>query len=291
MKNGFDINVWLVVGVILSRATFGCAVDNIGTHMKMVDRNMPIPPVLVDQLFKWPSEEIILKQVPNSDPDVSLAKKQYKDWIDKVFDPLWLSNLDIEPLCLRGEFDGYDVIRQYWSKNDYKIEVSQTSKVFALKLSSVKGSTGRTAREKLEIARDICLHVFSKQGRYISSQGARISINNLSEKIVETSFCEESIQKKEKADAIICGAPSMAKKKEDADKNENHAQAKSIANSSNVKEGDEALGYWFKSVYWLNDGMSICIIFLKAEGVGARSDIGVGLPDFAISGGKKWFSH
>jgi hypothetical protein len=224
-------------------------------------------------LFQWPDASKLGsdKQVNASAKAVAIPKKQSWRWIRSVLDPDWLPPKDTEMIFLREEFHDRDATRLQWERDDYRIEVSQTRTVFALRLTPVKGGTGRGRDKRFEVARDLARKVFSDSANMADSQGNTIDVAELKKRIASYSFNKSHVQELPKDKAVI-GLPTTMKD-EGTENSNGREEARDVTKTA------QAWSYWFRNIRWWNDGESVGFYFLKLDGVGARVVSYVGRSD------------
>jgi len=217
----------------------------------------------VHTLFEWPSTATIKAKRLNDPPIVKGYTSEFNYWLGKVMAPAWLPPNDTEVILLEKEFDGRDVMRMRWSKKDYDIQVSQTGSIFTIKLTPENGQgTGKSDKEKLDVARELCLQVFVKQGLYVSGQGKHIHIKDLPQKIAACSFSEKTTKPLKGDKGVLAGRPKTME--EEGIKTP--LTIRDEPDSPNWFNIPFAWATWFRKVYWWNDGTSVGIHFLKSEG-------------------------
>lgn len=290
MRKRYNRRIWLFTAGVFMFAliTHATPADNSTvTETPKLPQNIPDA---VSNLLLWPSSSVMEgKRLSHDLIEVAYPKKQCREWLYKVIDSSWLPDKKPEPILIKNEFDDRDVVRFRWLKNGYDIEVSQTASIFVMKLTPQDGhSMGKDDKEKLNMAKELCLQVFAKQGRRWAGQGNTIAISNLAQKIASYSFREDTIQNLQGDNIILSGRPRTMKE-ESIDKTQNETQGQ-IENASNSEweMTKRAWRYWFRNVYWRNDGKCLSIFFPKVED-DVSSDVGIGVPGWGGQNDKNWF--
>jgi len=180
--------------------------------------------------------------------------------------PAWWPSEGSRIFFIRKEFDGRDVVRMAWEVNRYRVEVSQTASIFALKLISLDGrGTGKDERAQFESARQLCLKLFHETGRRWDNQGNALPVRELPSKIASYSFRME-LTRYLKEDSAVCGRPvTRAEAGIQPAENDEEAAPERDGGSQHWEESATSFGYWFRMVNWWNDGKSIGFYFLKVE--------------------------
>ena len=224
------------------------------------------PPM--DKLFQWPAQSVLSgpNRINSNDISVAWPKKQCTEWINKVIAKQWLPDKNPDFIFIRDEFDGRDVVRATWEANNYRVEVSQTASILALKVSPLESqTTGMDHTEKIENAKHVCLGIFNKTGYRWSADGEKVPLKNLNKKIETYPFNPELIKYLED-DLAICGRPQtvheagVSSPKDDAE-----AQRQMDPNNLDWSNSSNSYRYWFRMVNWWNDGKSVGFYFLKVE--------------------------
>lgn len=283
--------IWLLTMGAYALAMIPCATlaENLtATDFEKVPAAIP---AAVSHLLQWPPSSVIEGKILRSDaPEVAFPKKQCSEWLHRVIDPSWLPDNEPEALFIKNEFDDCDVVHIHWLKNGYRIEVSQTASIFAMKLTPQGHDLGKDGTERLRLAKELCLQVFAKQGRRWADQGKVIAVSNLAQKIASYSFREDTIQNPQGDNGVLFGRPRTMKEEGVAKaQSETQAQAESSAGNPSWDVTEHAWRYWFRMVRWWNDGVSMGVFFPKVEGTDARADAGIGVPDYDGRVDKNWF--
>lgn len=220
------------------------------------------------KLFQWPDDSILNGpgHIDIDATEVKAAQAQAFDWIKKVLSEDWLPPVDTQPVCIRSEFDGRDVIRVKYEVKGYEIQVSQTATIFTIKLSHLdKRALGGDLNGKINAAKDMCSEVFNRTGKRWTGQGKEIVIPELNTKIAAYSFVQDTIVSVP-GDMAGWGRPQTMS---ESGKSSPHSEAESEeANDPKNPDWEDAAiswSYWFRNVSWWNDGHSIGFYFLKIE--------------------------
>ncbi|OHB54456.1 MAG: hypothetical protein A2173_10965 [Planctomycetes bacterium RBG_13_44_8b] len=225
------------------------------------------PPM--DSLFQWPASSVLNgpNRVDSNAVEVVWPKRQCREWLNKVLAPSWLPSKGPELIFIKREFEQRDVVRATWEINGYKLEVSQTAGIFAIKVSPLDSlTTGLTQEDKIENAKRICLEIFNKIGYRWSADGEKVPLKNLNQKIVMYSFRSESINYT-KDDQSVWGTPQtiheagVSSPTDDAE-----IRRQMDPNNPDWDNSSKSFDYWFRMVTWWNNGRSIGFYFLKVEG-------------------------
>ncbi|MBN1868579.1 hypothetical protein JW916_14955 [Candidatus Sumerlaeota bacterium] len=241
-------------------------------------------PTIVEKLFQWPDASIPNgeKRLDAGDPVVASARSNSTQWIEKVLDSSVRPSTDTEMLFLDNEFDGCDVTRTEWDRDDLHFEVSQTLQTFALKIAPLDdGGTGDDAEGRFEFARDLCLKVFSRETEMRQWDATCVPVRDLEKKIAGWSFDRGKMRELPEDKVVTGGTFSMMPA--------GKPDAKHLHPDQNEEppvdptETFEAYYYWFRNVGWWNDGRYVGFFFPKSEGIGAR-------PVFVGAEiGRRWF--
>ena len=247
-----------------------------------IETALPSPVVA---LFQWTEKTSLRgsKTLDLEDPLVASAKKQAWNWINKVLDRSWRPPANNMMLFIHDEFDDRDVVRIGWDHGGYRVEVSQTASIFALRIMSQGPDTaGETVQQRIEVARTLAQQVFNHEGRkwMQDAQGAgrSVIISSLKEKICESSFDAKQV-KQLSADKVVIGT---AKSKQNTGFRSSEYRSGSVAIDTPETTSDE-WHYWFSNVNWWNDGNAVGFYFLKKDGPGAW------IPSFVGNIDKNWF--
>jgi len=229
--------------------------------------------------YSWPTPAVIQKHRIDVFPNRVACSHTFDRWLKLVLASSWLPPENAKPMFLKGQASTCDMIRLRWSKNGYDVQVSQTADIFAMKLTPEDGrGTGRNDEEKLATARALCLRIFAETGRRFNPRIKDYSqIKDLPQKIASFSFRKDTSERLQGNDAILIGRPRTTW--------EEGAQREmpvgNDADSSAWCKTLTAWGYWFRQVYWWNDGTSVGIHFQKDEcGQFAGSGYGIGDEDW-----------
>ena len=222
----------------------------------------------MDKLFQWPVPSILNgpNKIDSNAIEVAWPKRQCLEWINKVLAPSWLPNNAPELIFIKDEFDQRDVVHASWNVNDYKVEVSQTASIFALKVTPLGNrNTGMERADKIERAKRICLEIFNKTGYRWSADGDKVPVKGLNQKIAAYSFRTESV-KYIKDDQSVWGTPqTMHEAGITNPKDDKERRRQMDPNYPDWDNSARSFDYWFRMVTWWNDGNSVGFYFLKAE--------------------------
>jgi hypothetical protein len=233
-------------------------------------------------LFHWP-DEVTLRGEKVVDPSAQIVrypKKRSWEWMEMVLNKSWLPPENTPMYCIKEEFDGRDVTRITWSYREYRIEVSQTGSIFALKiLAQVSDKFGRESSQRLEAARELCRQCFNTEGRMWSRTGYPVVvIPELNEKIVNFSF---DSAKMKQVDKVVFGQPKSME--------DEGVKLPTLPPGGGPVELTPDLNspggwwYWFRNVNWWNDGQAVGFYFLKKDGPGPR------ILSFSRRNDQNWF--
>lgn len=246
-----------------------------------------ISTALLSQLFQWPDEATLngKKAVEPSAGIVRLPKNISWMWIKKIFNESWQPPQNAQMFFLRKEFNGRDVTRVAWQHDGYRIEVSQTSSVFAAKIiPQIPDRLGSDNTQRFQIARQLCRQIFAHEGKMWSQDangsGIATSVPELNKKILEFSFDEAKINQTQ-GDNIVFGNPKTMKDEGVAFPSL-PSNRPSIASLTDLRSW-VAWYYWFRNVNWWNDGQAVGFYFLKIEGLAAWT------PLYFDENDKRWF--
>lgn len=181
MLNCYGIKWWWI-GIVVYMLVPTAAEENRNPAMDGASRLIEAMPAPAYWLFQWPSESVLQgpNRVDSGNPEVLIAKNQCTRWLKTVLAPSWMPPEDAQMVFIRREFDGRDVVRLAWKAHKYRVEVSQTASVFAIRLSPLDGGdTGKNEQERFEAARQLCLKLFHDTGRRWDNQGNALPIREL----------------------------------------------------------------------------------------------------------------
>ncbi len=261
------IYTFLVVVFAAMSIGFGGSGKNAANKLDPTRLDQVIRPPM-DRLFQWPAPSVLNgpNRVDNNAVELVWPKKQCQEWLNKVIAKQWLPDKNPELIFIRDEFEGRDVVRATWEINDYRVDISQTASIFAIKVSPLGGRiTGAEREEKIENAKHLCLEIFNKTGYRWSADGEKVPLKRLDKKIASYSFRPELV-KYMPEDRAVWGRPQtvheagVSPPKEDA---EIHRQMD--PNNPDWDNSSMSYNYWFRMVNWWNDGKSIGFYFLKVE--------------------------
>jgi hypothetical protein len=230
-------------------------------------------------LFEWPSPSLVREKGLSGDSlQVRSAKFVSDAWLRRAMNKSWLPPDGPKPLFLKQEVDDRDVVRSRWTKNGYHIQVAQTGTIFTIKVTPEDGAdTGKDDNAKLEVARGLCLRVFADKGIHYGRQGVRLPINSLPQKIAAYSFSKQTTRRLQGDDDVLVGRPKTMEE-EGITRPMTIRDDPSNPNWCNIPFAWE---YWFRQVYWWNDGISVGFYLFKNEGgpqhaeeIGATADKG-----------------
>ncbi len=269
MKTNQKKTFWVlsIITLALTPLTNG-QTGEIITHKVAPTKLIETIPAPAYWLFQWPAPSVLNgpNHVDSNDNKVVWAKKQCTEWLNKVIAKQLLPDKDPEFIFIRDEFEGRDVVRATWEHNDYRIEVSQTASIFAIKISPLGNrTTGMDLAEKIENAKRLCLEIFNKTGYRWSADGDKVQVKDLNQKIATYSFRTELVKCLEN-DQSVWGRPqtaheaSVSHPKDDAE-----TRRQMDPNNPDWDYSSMSYNYWFRMVNWWNDGKSIGFYFLKVE--------------------------
>ncbi len=240
-------------------------------------------PAPVYSLFQWAEGEDWKgrQRVPAGDVSVKEARDQALDWLQKTIDRSWLPK-SCEPIFIRSEFDGRDVVRARWVSNGFVLEASQTASILAIRLTpEPQREMGAGRTQRLEKARETASQLFVKQARCRNDQGEVIAVDALSDVIMAESFRDERALALEDGTVVgrpfRPGPPGMR-----AATAEVNSIGQGPAETSGETNAVRTWAYWFHDVHWWNDGKSVGFYFFKLEG-------GPWIPDFSNTRDAIWF--
>lgn len=227
------------------------------------------------KLSGWPDESVLARSKMESTGTsrAMIAKTEGRNWIGRVLAPSWLPPKHTEMFFSPSETRHQDVFRMKWQSNDYEIEVSQTERILVMRLipSDNKG-TGANADDRLKTAHDICLKVFTDVGRWWCPEiSDSVPVSDLAQKIASYSFSSSTTRTLE--GGILFGRPKTREdegvKRLQAD---NERVKEQMADNPMWDKSHESWRYWFRKVYWWNDGKSVVILLMKKER-GSEADV------------------
>jgi hypothetical protein len=242
-------------------------------------------PAIVDRLFEWPPDGVLNgnMRLSSNAPGISWPRTQCSEWVQEVLDASWRPPAEAEVYFLKGEFPGHDVVRLAWNSHGYRIEVSQTASVFAIKLvPEDHRPLGRAVAERIRAAKDLSVQIFNKTGAYNDSrrQGERGTLTNLTALIQSSSFPEDG-RVCSSEDGTLYFDPPRSREAEIAG---------SGVLSSPWEMTEESYEYWFRYIYWWSSGDQIGFYLPKTKGYGPRLVLGRG-PAFFDEYDKDFFGE
>ncbi len=224
------------------------------------------PPDLVMRLLDWPTTEVInSNRIPSANmPGVTADAER---WVRMVVDRQWLPG-QLEPLCIKGEFEKRDVVRYKWMKGAYSFMVAQTSSLLTLEIRPEAGGLGGESKDqRLDAVRKLCLQVFRRTGVRHDGQGGEIEIPDFNAKLIDFSFSAENTRESPDDGSMLIGKPKTMEE-EQVKQPETIADAEAEARNW-VKPGWEksalAWEFWFRNLHWFADRKRVVIFFVKAE--------------------------
>jgi hypothetical protein len=220
---------------------------------------------IVDYLFQWPSEAVLhgLKRINSDAPEVKFAKIQCDEWIRTALDKAWYPPEKTETYFLRNELSNHDVVRLAWNSHGYRIEVSQTASIFVIKLIPKDHSyLGNDVVQKMKTVRDLGVQLFNKSAYFNDSrkQGAVGVLTNLTDIIISSSFSTNCHPQVNTRGMLYLDPPLDSELVRQTDNNMDVPWDMT----------NESYEYWFRYIYWWNNGFQIGFYFPKTEGYGAR---------------------
>lgn len=243
-------------------------------------------PAQVYMLARWPDATILSgeKAVDPTAFIVAFPKDQSWEWINLVISEAWRPPASATMYFIAKEFYDMDATRIEWNHGAYHVQVSQTSSVFTMKITPLKGISFEGKKTmRSEAARQLSRQIFNSESKMHSydAHGSPIpvAINGLNEKIAEFSF-DPTKMKQLSTDQVVVGE---AKSKEDEGISSTPPQDKNSGAAAISVNSPEAWYYWFRNVNWWNDGHAIGFYFLKSNGKGS------GTPSFVGNAGVNWF--
>lgn len=259
--------------LILSVVVFGHAAD----HDNSPERLAQAIPHFLHMLFQWPSnaETGGEARVDSKSQTVMFPGADARRWIKSVLSPEWQPDDAAEMLFLRDEFDDVDTARIRWRHEGYDIQVSQTASTMVIQVTPVAaGDAGEDTQERISTAREISNAIFAENGsiyRLTIEGEQRIPVPGVRAAILSSSFDSDEI-KTLPGDGSVWHVPSRL-----ANTVRNDRSDRGLADS------DEMRGFWFRNMYWWNDGRSVGFYFVKVEGVVSW------VPNFSGQRDTHWF--
>lgn len=169
-------------------------------------------PNLVQKMLKWPDQEVL-----NGPNRLHPAKEgrfpplqNSQHWIQRILDPNWLppSTVKDEMVFVKQEYGPLSASHVRWEKNGYKIQVTQTRGIIAIKLEPAFSPAVPTTQKDLEAyARDLCMKLFTDT--FMTTFRKRpmddpLRIEGVRAKIAEYSF--ECALKRSVGDGLVAAA-------------------------------------------------------------------------------------
>jgi len=155
-------------------------------------------PDLVQKMLKWPGQKTL-----NGPQRVYAPKKgrfdptpleNSLDWIQRILDPNWLppSTVKDEMIFVKQEYGPLSASHVRWEKNGYKIQVTQTRGIIAIKLEPASSPAVPTTQEALAAyAKGLCMRLFTDAITHRTYHGDEFEstrLEGLRAKIAEYSF-------------------------------------------------------------------------------------------------------
>ncbi len=230
------------------------------------DPKAKYPPELVLKLLQWPPAELIsTNRIPSTNmPGVTADAER---WVRMVVDRQWLPG-QLEPLCIKSEFEKRDIVRYRWTKGECSFAVAQTRSLFTLEIRPHAGTLGGESKDQqLEAVKKVCLQVFSRKGERPDGQGNEIEIPDFNAKLLEFSFSGETARETTNEMSLLAGRPRTMEE-EGVKQPEAIADADADARKWRGPDWEKAaIGweYWFRNIHWFADRDRVVIFFVKAE--------------------------
>lgn len=225
-------------------------------------------PEIVQELFDWPegSELTRSNRISPDSKCVRLANERSKDWYEQVISPEWRPPGEMELIYLAKEIMGADVVRVKYEVGDFEIQISQTSMVFTLLVIPQEDSSlGTNANDKIDFSRELARMIFNREGTRSTLQLEKVPVPDLNEKIIESSFSPDLVRTLS-VDQSVFGRP-IERPQVDEKSRYDVALNEQLDSKENDRwfESRFAWNYWFRNVYWWNDGKRVGFYFLKKE--------------------------
>ena len=210
-------------------------------------------------------------------------KVQSEDWIKRVLDSAWAPPKNTTMLFLPGQSEGPDIVCVGWRVGSYHLETSQTATVFVLKIAADEmGSFGTNSAQKADKVRELCGKMFSRTGAHYDDQGNKLTISELASQIADWSV-SKGVTKTQ--GEVIYHSPGSSSKGTGLQPNTGSRTG------ANWTDSQDALEYWFRHVYWWNNGKEVVFYFPKLTGKGSVFSVGpMSLPSFESSWDKTYFT-
>lgn len=218
----------------------------------------------VDSLFAWPDQEVLNgpKQIRANAPEIAYAKTQCLEWIKTALDTAWCPSTNTEIHFLKKEFADHDVVRMAWNSHGFRMEVSQTHSLFAIKLMPQNQQFfGDGIIQKMHAVKDMSIQIFNKNGTFYDSRKGQIepeTLTNLTGLVESWSFVSDQV--KTTTEGMVYRELQPGKER-----------YKPESVETPWKMTVESHEYWFRNIYWWNNGSQIGFYFPKSKGYGARA--------------------
>jgi len=231
-------------------------------------------PERVANLFKWPDASVLAG--PNrvrgdESRHIRYAKRNSLEWIRKVLSRGCLPTegyLEGNLIMIHDEFELFDVTRVEWEKNGYRVQVSQTAGVMAIKVTPLEAAKVEGVEQKKAMAGRLCAQFISdtgiRYGKVEKNRRTEVPVEGLTEKILEYSFHPELVR--EFPDGIIGVATTPDREGIPGTTAERKAEAERTGKKPEWDNSSASWGYWWRHVCWWHDGTSVGFFMLKADG-------------------------
>jgi len=240
--------------------------DSVGRNGPMYLKEVIPSPAY--RLFQWPDDSVLNgpARIGTDSVEIKAPQLQASDWIENVLSESWQPPVDTGPLFVRAELNERDTIRLKYETHGYETQVCQTATIFTVRLCRVDGGDlGGDLSGKIEKAKELCSQLFNPTGRRWTGQGEAVPVLDLNKKIVSYSFDHDSIQSLP-GDSAVWGRPqTMAEAGVEPTRNDAEADQSNDPENQDWDKEPAAWSYWFRNVYWWNDGRSAGFYFLKIE--------------------------
>lgn len=232
-------------------------------------------PWCIRPMLEWPSTGKISQQQDTSISETEMARGDAEKWLRRVIDAS-LVPTNLEPLCIKADFAGADVVRYRWVSEGRHIMVAQTWSTFVMQVDRIASRhdlTGSNIHDEVDDLKSIAQAVFVKTGHRYGGvdkdyEEKRIIINDLNKQIAEVSFKVTNVFKLQANSSNgfkLYGSALRGTHKEEMRVSTN-AIAQPATNRIEVRTEGQMLQCWIENVEWVADEHRIVFFFPKLDG-------------------------
>jgi len=246
-------------------ATTCCGLQIVTTS---TDRAQELIPIACEDLFAVLSD--FDKQTNNVDANempVAIARSAGMHWINEAIDSAWLPPASASVSFVRDAYDSVDVMRCQWKTNGILIQVAQSAKFFALRITPNEWNVS-AIDDDIEMAKQICTDVFICSGSRRTSQGEIVRLPALSKTIADWLFKDGVVFVQSDPEKRYLYGHGMTAEDALAQYGQDENDWLRIDQPDNPKWYESAFAwrYWFKLIHWRIEGGRLEFCFAKFEG-------------------------